>query len=83
MIKTVCFSSTFDVFKRDYFAGIETNLKLMKELYGSEWILRLYYQISKKSKSWNRLCSLVCNDPNIDICNAEKNPMFGKYCLLK
>ena len=51
----------------------------MKELYGTEWILRLYYQISKDSLTWTKLCSLVCNDPNIDICDAEDNPMYGKF----
>ena len=69
------------MFKRDYFAGIETNLKLMKKFYGSDWIMRLFYQISKSSPTWKRLCSLVCQDPNIDICNAEDNPMYGKFGL--
>ena len=73
-----CFSTTFDTLKRDYFSGIQTNLKLMEELYGPDWIMRLYYQIPKESQNWKRLCSIVCQNSNIDICDAENNPMFGK-----
>ena len=72
------FSTTFDTLKRDYFSGIQTNLKLMQELYGPDWTMRLYYQIPKESQNWKRLCSIVCQNSNLDICNAENNPMFGK-----
>ena len=72
------FSTTFDTLKRDYFSGIQTNLKLMQELYGPDWTMRLYYQIPKESQNWKRLCSIVCQNSNLDICDAENNPMFGK-----
>ena len=72
--------SSFDAFQRDYFAGIEDNLLLLSQLYGHEWVMRLYYQFSsKQSPTWTRLCSLVCNHANIDICDAETNPKLGKY----
>ena len=50
----------------------------MQELYGPDWIMRLYYQIPKESQNWKRLCSIVCQNSNIDVCDAENNPMFGK-----
>ena len=50
----------------------------MEELYGPDWTMRLYYQIPKESQNWKRLCSIVCQNSNIDVCDAENNPMFGK-----
>ena len=49
----------------------------MKKLYGPNWILRLYYHISRNSTNWHRLCSLVCQNANIDICDVENNHKFG------
>ena len=71
------FRTTFDDYKRDYFVGIERNLSLMKKFYGTNWIMRLYYHLSKNSTNWQRLCTLVCQDSNIDICDVENNPKFG------
>ena len=71
------FRTTFDEYKRDYFVGIERNLSLMKRFYGTDWIMRLYYHMSKNSTNWQRLCTLVCQDSNIDICDVENNPKFG------
>ena len=69
---------SFDAFNRDYFAGIETNLKLMSQLYGPQWVMRLYYQIpNPDSKNWSKLCHLVCTHPQLDICDIEQNPKFG------
>ena len=50
----------------------------MQELYGPDWTMRLYYQMPKESQNWKRLCSIVCQNSNIDVCDAENNPMFGK-----
>ena len=49
----------------------------MNDLYGPEWILRLYYQIPKESPNWSRLCHLVCTNTQIDICDIEQNPKYG------
>ena len=49
----------------------------MKTFYGPKWILRLHFQMSKNSTQWTKLCSLVCQEPNIDICDMEKNPKLG------
>ena len=70
---------SFDAFNRDYFAGIESNLKLVNQMYGPEWVMRLYYQIpNKESQNWSKLCHLVCNNPQLDICDIEHNPKYGK-----
>ena len=39
--------------------------------------MRLYYHLSRDSPKWQRLCSIVCQDINIDICDVENNPKFG------
>lgn len=70
---------SFDAFNRDYFAGIESNLKLVNQMYGPEWVMRLYYQMpNKESQNWSKLCHLVCNNPQLDICDIEHNPKYGK-----
>ena len=48
----------------------------MKKYFGSEWTLRVYFQMPKSSPQWDRLCNLKCSDPQIDICDIEKNPRF-------
>lgn len=69
---------SFDAFNRDYFAGIESNLKLVNQMYGPEWVMRLYYQMpNKESQNWSKLCHLVCNNPQLDICDIEHNPKYG------
>ena len=72
------YRTTYDKYNRDYFSGLEANLKAMSDLYGLDWTLRLYYQIPKKSPTWPKLCKLVCSNPNIDICSAEHIPKFSK-----
>ena len=55
------------------------DLKLVNQFYGPEWVMRLYYQIpNKKSQNWSKLCHLVCNNHQLDICDIEHNPKFGK-----
>ncbi len=50
----------------------------MRDFYGLDWTLRLYYQLSKESATWPRLCKLVCANGNLDICDAENIPRFSK-----
>ena len=33
--------------------------------------------MSENSSNWQPLCSLVCQNPNIDICNIEEIPKLG------
>jgi hypothetical protein len=70
---------TYDTYHRDYFTGIESNLDLMKQFYGPDWLMRLYYQVPKNSLSEERLCKIACSDLSIDLCNAEDIPRFGNW----
>ena len=74
---TVYGGATFDSFKRDYFAGVEQNLKAIKKLYPSEYRMRLYYDVPKNGSLFRRLCNLACNETRLDICDVTRNPMFG------
>ncbi len=71
------YRTSHDLYHRDYFAGVEKNLELMLKYYGQQWVLRLYYEIPAKSKTWTRLCQLVCNSTNIDICDVSAIPALG------
>lgn len=68
--------------KREYFQGIEANLKLVHKFYGPEWVVRLYYEIPKESHYMSELCDLACSNPNLDICDANFNPKLGNTSIL-
>ena len=68
---------TFDSYDRDYFAGVEENLRGMKELYPDDFRMRLYYDIPKGGALFERLCDLACKEPRLDICDVTRNPKFG------
>ena len=69
-----------DKLNRNYFIGIEENLKLIKRFYGSEWIMRLYYDIPMEDSSHLKyLCKLACENIELDLCDSKQNPRFGKY----
>ena len=66
-----------DKSKRNYLDGIKDNLQLIKEKYGSNWIVRVYYHVKsydKNSPVMKQLCDLACSEPNLDLCDAQKNP---------
>ena len=67
-----------DKSKRNYLDGIKDNLQLIKEKYGSDWIVRVYYHVknydSNTSPVMKQLCDLACSEPNLDLCDAQKNP---------
>ena len=68
---------TFDKLKRDYLAGIEKNFLNMQSMYGSEWVMRLYYNIQGNQELLDHICSLACFKSNIELCDlAEKNENF-------
>lgn len=75
-------NGTEDKSLRNYFQGIQDNLTLMKEKYGPEWILRLYYQVQPDSPVMKQLCDLACSQPNLDLCDAEDNPRLGNASIL-
>ena len=66
-----------DKSKRNYLDGIKDNFQLIKEKYGSDWIVRVYYHVKsydKNSPVMKQLCDLACSEPNLDLCDAQKNP---------
>jgi len=74
-----------DKSKRNYLDGIKDNLQLIKEKYGSDWIVRVYYHVKsydKDSPVMKQLCDLACSEPNLDLCDAQKNPRLGNATLL-
>ena len=74
-----------DKSKRNYLDGIKDNLQLIKEKYGSDWIVRVYYHVKsydKDSPVMKQLCDLACSEPNLDLCDAPRNPRLGNATLL-
>ena len=50
---------TFDKNSRNYIDGIESNLKAINELYGSNWIMRLYYDLNIKLDNFDKICEIA------------------------
>ncbi len=72
-----------DKSKRLYLQGIEDNLKLALKHYGSDWTIRVYYQVSSNNSDvMRKLCDLTCAYPNLDLCEAQNNPRLGNATLL-
>ena len=67
-----------DKSKRNYLDGIKDNLQLIKEKYGSDWIVRVYYHVknydSNTSPVMKQLCDLACNEPNL----GQAHDMFSR-----
>ena len=60
---------------KQYFVGIEENLEKMTELYGEDWVMRLYYDLEPSDQQlMGQLCDLACANNNIDLCNIRKLP---------
>ena len=60
---------------KQYFIGIEENLEKMTELYGEDWVMRLYYDLEPSDQQlMGQLCELACVNNNIDLCNIRKLP---------
>ncbi len=43
-----------------------------------DWIVRLYFRLDPDSGTWNDLCRIACSHPQLDICDVERIPKFGK-----
>ena len=74
--------STEDKHNREYFKGIAENVKLVKELYGEDWTVRLYYRVQDNSPMLRQICDLACSEPTLDICDANFNPRLGNATIL-
>ena len=59
---------------RKYFAGIEENLRLLKSLYGADWVMRLYYDLDQSDELMGQLCELACNNSHLDLCYVRQLP---------
>jgi len=60
--------------KRKYFEGINENLQEMLDLYGEDWIMRLYIDFETSDSMLGKLCHLACRNNNIDLCFARDLP---------
>ena len=56
---------------REYFGGIQENLRLVRSQYGADWSLRLYYDLAQSDELMGRLCELACNNSHLDLCNVR------------
>ena len=63
---------TFDKSQRNYLDGIEVNLKAMLELLGSDWVMRLYYEVQESYSSLEQICQIACHNPNLDLCDVKR-----------
>ena len=60
---------------KQYFVGIKENLEKMTELYGEDWVMRLYYDLEPSDQQlMGQLCDLACANNNIDLCNIRQLP---------
>ena len=76
----IFYSDGYDTYDRDYLKGLLPNIGTIRKFYGPDWSIRLYYHIHKDSKTFQKLCNIACENPELDLCNAENNPEFGnKY----
>ena len=59
--------------KAKYSAGIERNLKLMRDLFPG-YSMRLYHDSSRaiEPTSMDILCQQYCQDPSLDLCDASQ-----------
>ena len=49
----------------------------MQSMYGSEWIMRLYYNIHGNKDILSHICNLACSNSNIELCNVDiENEVF-------
>ena len=65
-------SNSFSHKSKQYFHGIEENLEKMTELYGEDWVMRLYYDLEPTDQQlMSQLCDLACANNNLDLCNIR------------
>jgi len=62
--------------ERKYFQGIKENLELLPKHYPG-WIIRVYYDLPLGHPVLSDLCSLACNNTNLDICYVRNIPSSG------
>ena len=60
--------------KRSYFQGIKENAALISKLYGSDWIMRLYHDMSEDIEIMSKLCDISCELDNLDLCDVKNLP---------
>ena len=64
---------TFDKSQRNYLEGIEVNLNAMLDLLGSDWVMRLYYEVQESYSSLEQICQIACHNSNLDLCNVKRS----------
>ena len=54
------------------FPGIQINAEVVRALYDSSWVMRLYYDIGRDDPLMQDLCQLACDNSNLDICYVRE-----------
>ena len=49
------------------------NLELLP-VYYTDWVMWVYTDLDKFDRRFEDLCSLACQNPNLDICDARNLP---------
>jgi hypothetical protein len=49
------------------------NLELLPVHY-PDWVMRIYTDLEKSDPRFEDLCSLACQNPNLDICDVKNLP---------
>ena len=48
----------------------------MQAMYGSDWIMRLYYDASSTADSLSYICQIACHKSNLELCDINTLPDF-------
>ena len=64
---------TFDKSQRNYLEGIEINLNAILQLLGSDWVMRLYYEVQESHSNLEHICQIACHNSNLDLCNVKRS----------
>lgn len=59
---------------RQYFEGIESNIKAVQELFPT-WVVRVYHNVSENKRQ--DLCLLECQYHHLDLCDIKSNPIMN------
>ena len=65
--------SMFGQNKSHYINGLIKNIQAAKKYYGSEYLVRLYFEPKRIEKKHfkDKLCDLLCTEPSLDLCDVN------------
>ena len=57
--------------RKKFFEGIIENLTLVRQLYGDDWTMRIYYDLDPEPAGQQELCELACSNPQLHLCRLR------------